>query len=180
MTEMLIKAFLDFLKLTPRYLIVLGITAAMLLFGGEKFLNHIGVYQFAQDYRSWIGIIFLLSSALLVIAIPIKITKWIKQLWNKRKFYQRITQRLNGLTEDEKQILRFYIGRQTKTNVLDFRDGIVQGLVSHGIIHQAASAGNLIEGFAYNISEFAWDYLHIHPELLEGTTNFYRTDKRRI
>ena len=178
MTEALIKALLDFLKLTPRYLVVFGVTSALLLFSGENFLKRIGVYQFAQDYRAWLGIIFLLSSALLIVAIPIKITKWVKQWWKNRKFFQRMTQRLHSLTEDEKQILRFYIGKQTKSNVLDISDGIVQGLVASGIIYRAASIGNLVEGFAYNISEIAWDYLHIHPELLEGSTNLYRTDKR--
>ena len=88
--------------------------------------------------------------------------------------------RLHRLTEDEKQILRFYFAKGTKANVLRFDDGVVQGLASAGIIYMSAPIGNMFEGFAYNISDFAWDYLHEHKELLAGTTNTSRTDKRSI
>lgn len=90
-----------------------------------------------------------------------------------------MSERLDSLTEDEKQILRFYIAEQTKSNVLRIDDGIVQGLVSTGIIYRAASVGNMLEGFSYNLSDFAWNYLSVYPHLLEGTTNTYRTDKRK-
>ena len=90
-----------------------------------------------------------------------------------------MTERLNRLTEDEKQILRFYLAENTRANMLRIEDGVVQGLKADGIIFQSASLGNVLEGFAHNISDFAWDYLHINPHLLDGTTNTYRTDKRR-
>lgn len=45
-------------------------------------------------------------------------------------------------------------------------------------IYQSASTGNILEGFAHNISDFVWDHLHVCPNLLAGSTNSYRTDKR--
>ena len=62
--------------------------------------------------------------------------------------------------------------------MLRIEDGVVQGLKSDRIIYQSASLGNVLEGFAHNINDFAWDSLHANPDLLEGTTNKYRTDKR--
>ena len=167
------------MKLTPRYLIALGIVAAFLFFSPESILKNLAIHDFAQNYRSWISFIFILSSVLLIVTVIIEITKWTKRWWRERKFYNHMSDRLNSLTEDEKQILRFYIAKQTKTNVLRLDDGIVQGLVSAGIIYRAASVGNLLEGFSYNISDVAWDYLNVYPHLLEGTTNTYRTDKRK-
>jgi hypothetical protein len=70
------------------------------------------------------------------------------------------------------------VAQQTKTNVLRYDDGVVQGLVAKGIIHQASSMGNVLEGFAYNIDDSVWAYLNENREVLAGTTNTYRTDKR--
>ena len=46
------KTFLEFLKLAPRYLIAIGVLAAILLFASEEFLKRIGVFELAQDNRS--------------------------------------------------------------------------------------------------------------------------------
>jgi hypothetical protein len=71
-----------------------------------------------------------------------------------------------------------YFAKNTRANTLRVDDGVVQGLVADGLIHRSASIGNMLEGFAHNITDLVWDYIHVHPELLEGTTNTYRTDKR--
>jgi hypothetical protein len=173
------KTFLEFLKLAPRYLIALGVMAAILLFASEEFLKFIGVFVFAQDNRSMLGLALVVTVSLFAVSIAADGISLIKGWWRKRGFYRLVTERLNCLTEDEKQILRFYIANQTRANVLRYDDGVVQGLVSGGIIYQSASLGNMLEGFAHNISDFAWDYLNVHPHLLQGTTNIYRTDKRK-
>jgi hypothetical protein len=90
-----------------------------------------------------------------------------------------IIDKLNSLTEDEKQILRYYIAKDTRTNVLRVDDGVVQGLVAAGIIYRSANVGNILEGFAHNITDLAWDYLYVHRDVLQGTTDLYRTDTRR-
>jgi hypothetical protein len=172
------KSFLEFLKLAPRYLIALGVMAAFLLFASEEFLKFISVLEFAQNNRPMLGLTLIVTVALFAVSIAADGISIAKGWWRKRDFYRRVTNRLNCLTEDEKQIIRFYIAKQTRANVLRYDDGVVQGLVSDGIIYQSASLGNMLEGFAHNISDFAWDYLHVHPHLLEGTTNTYRTDKR--
>lgn len=178
MIDSITKTLLEFLKLTPRYLVSLGIAAAFLLFCPENILKNLSIFDFTQNYRHWLSITLILSSTLLIVTIAIQITNWVKKWLRNRKFYKSMTERLHRLTEHEKQILRFYIVQQSKTNVLRFDDGIVNGLESQGIIYRAASVGNLIEGVAYNICDFAWNYLNVYPHLLNGTTNTYRTDKR--
>lgn len=173
------KNLLEFLKLTPRYLVSLGIATSFLLFSPKNVLQYLRIYNFTQDYRQWISILLILSVALLAVSIAIEAMQVIKHWWNKKKFYNRMSKRLNNLTEDEKQILRYYIANQTKSNVLKFDDGIVQGLVAKDIIRRASSLGNLLEGFPYNISEFAWEYLNEDPWILEGTTETCRTDKMK-
>jgi len=74
--------------------------------------------------------------------------------------------------------LRYYFAKNTRANMLKINDGVVQGLVADHIIYRSASMGDILEGFAHNITDFVWDYIHTNPKVLQGTTNFYRTDKR--
>jgi hypothetical protein len=172
------KALLEFLRLAPRYLIALGAAAAFLLFSSEPTLKRIGLVEFTKSNRPILGVILVGSVALFVVWAGAGGINAVRRWWHKRKFYRHIIQRLHRLTEDEKQILRYYIAANSRANTLRIDDGVVQGLVADGIIHQSASLGNMIEGFAHNIDDFAWDYLHGYPNLLEGRTNTYRTDKR--
>lgn len=174
-----VKAFLEFLKLAPRYLIALGIMAAFLLFADEEYLKRIGVLEFAQEKRSILGLTLVVTVSLFIVSIVADILSFVKGKWRKWISWRHIIDRLHCLTEDEKQILRFYIAEQTRANVLRYDDGVVQGLVFDGIIFRSSTVGSMFEGFSHNISEYAWNYLNTHPQLLEGTTTTYRSDKRR-
>jgi len=171
------KSLLEFLRLAPRYLVALAVITGFLLFNSEQMLNRLGVFEFAQKNRPWLGLTFIACTTLFGVSVLIDVFHWIRTWWRKRRFFQRIIHRLHRLTEDEKQILRFYFANQTRSNVLRIDDGVVQGLVNDGIIYRSASLGNMLEGFAHNINDIVWDYLHVHPHLLKGSTNTYRTDK---
>lgn len=173
------KTVFEFLKLAPRYLIALGVMASVLLFASEEFLKFIGVFELAQNYRPMLGLALVVTVSLFAVSVSAAGIALVKRWWRQRRLYGRIAERLNCLTEDEKQILRFYIAENTRANTLRIEDGVVQGLKADGIIYQSASLGSVLDGFAHNISEFAWDYLQVNPHLLDGTTNTYRTDKRR-
>lgn len=173
-----IKSALELLKLAPRYLIAIGIAASFLLFGSEQFLTRLGLKKFTEDYRAWLGLAFVSTVSLFAIYLAGEVVTFFGRKIRKRKFLKGVTERLQRMTEDEKQILRFYFVKNTRSNVLRVDDGVVQGLISDGIIYRSASMGNILEGFAHNISDFAWDYIHSNPGLLVGSTNTYRTDKR--
>ena len=172
------KNLLELLKLTPRNTAPLLIVSSILLFGSDELLKTIGMLQLTKDYRIIIGAVFMLSLAILVTHIAFELFAKINKRWRRRKVYTKIKKRLNALTEDEKQILRYYISQNTRANTLRYDDGVVQGLRSAGIIYQSSSLGTALEGFSYNIIEFAWDYLHVYPHLLDGHTDIARTDKR--
>lgn len=173
----LFTAALDAIKLAPRYLAPIGILSAALLFTPQKYLQVVGVHQLAQDYRPVFGLLMLFCAATLVVSISVALWRATSRGWGKRKFKRRIHQRLTRLSEDEKQILRFYISQQTRSNTLRIDDGIVQGLVAAGVIYRSANMGSIVDGFSHNISEVAWEYLHENHVLLNGRTNTYRTDK---
>ncbi|MBN1822985.1 MAG: superinfection exclusion B family protein [Endomicrobiales bacterium] len=177
MIESITKLILEFVKLAPRYLFALGAASAFLLFGPEPILKYLSIFDFTHTYRTWISILFILALATSITTIAVESISIVKRCITDWIFLKNMRKHLYVLTEEEKQILRFYIAKQSKTNVLRIDDGIVQGLAFKGIIYQSTSLGTMLEGFAYNINDFAWKYLNKHPNLLQGNTNTYRTDK---
>ena len=120
--------------------------------------------------------IFLVSTALLLILTASGLVSAFRRWRTRKALAQKPLCRLENLTESEKAILRYYVINGTRTNVLKIDDGVVGGLVSTGIIYRAAAMGDLMDGFAHNISDFAWDYLSVNPHLLDGKTNDVRND----
>ena len=173
-----IEQIIQALKLAPRYLIAIGIFCGVLLFIEEQLAKTLGVFQFTQDNRQWIGIAFIASVSLVAIDCGIKIFAVVSDFFGDIKFKKSLMQSLNTLTEEEKQILRYYLAKQSKTNTLRTDDGIVNALAAKGVIYRSASHGTLLEGFSHNINDLAWDYLNENPGVLDGTTNTYRTDQR--
>jgi hypothetical protein len=173
-----LQHILEVLKLAPRYLAAIGLFCGFLLLVPASIANGLGVHDFTQSYRTWLGIALIATLSLLAVNGCVTVCDVIRNRMRRATAYQRKLTRLHGLTEEEKQILRYYIAKQSKTNVLRIDDGIVNGLRADGIIHLAARQGDIVEGFAHNIDEAAWEYLNEHEELLEGSTNTYRTDKR--
>jgi hypothetical protein len=173
-----IKGIFEFLKLTPKNITPFLIISSIFLFAPQEWLFFLKISDLKEEYIVFISIIFLFSSVILLNHIIFGFFSFINTLFLKRKIKKRIYKKLNNLTEDEKQILRYYIGKNTRANTLRYDDGIVRGLESDFIIYRSSSMGNLLEGFAYNINDLAWNYLNKNYHLLEGTTNYYRNDKK--
>lgn len=172
------KSLLEFLKLAPRYLLAVIIVCAIFLFVPAYFLKTLGVADFVETYRQWIGFTLICGFGIWVVAIFASVSDWIKGLWLKRARQKRIAERLENLTEPEKQILRYYFAKNTRGNKLRIENGDVQALARAGIIFHSATLGSVLEGFAHNITDFAWDYIHQNPHVLDGITNTYYTDER--
>ncbi len=178
MVPELVSGFFQFLKLAPRYLVALGVVAGALLFLNRSTLEQLSVANIADANREVLGLTLVVTTSLFVTSLCGDLIGVGVRLIRSRRNLKKIEHRLNNLTEDEKQILRYYLAENTRANTLRVEDGVVQGLKSSGVIYMSASMGNLVEGFAHNISNHAWDYIHKHPELLLGSTKTYRTDKR--
>lgn len=172
-----IKALLEGLKLGPRHYVAISVFTGVLLFCDPDLLERIALRDFAEDYRTVLGFAFVAACTLVAVGLGSGVLARVGGWWRQRKFQGEVLQRLQCLTEDEKQILRFYVVHQTKTNTLRVNDGVVNGLVASGILYRAAAVGDLVQGFAHNLSEEAWQYLQIDPSVLDGNTNRVRTDK---
>lgn len=174
----LVKPLLELLKLAPRYLVALGLVLGLMVLAPDEFAQRLGLAHFAQNYRPAVGIGFLLCVSLLLVNAGSWVRRQISEVIATRNFKRQLQQRLRRLTEDEKQILRYYISQQTRANTLRIDDGVVKGLVGSHVIFRSSNTGSLVDGFAHNINELAWDILNKNPALLDGISDTYRTDKR--
>ncbi len=173
-----IKSIADVIKLGPRYLV-----AGMVLAGGALFLpasvhERLGVSEWVAAYKGWIGLVFAVCAVLTAISVFTWLWRLATLAWETKQERAALAERLRRLTEPEKQILRYYFAKNTRSNFLRHQDGVVAGLAAVGVIHLASRTGTLTEGFAYNISDYAWKIIRENPGLLNGETNFYRCDKR--
>jgi len=158
--------YLDWIKLSPKYLSPIALVSGFLLFAKPSWLARFGLVEFVAQYRPYIGVIFLLAASLLVSHWLISSYKWLakRRLWSKE--LKSAKQHLHNLTHEEREILRAYVGRDTRTQYLPIESGVVAGLEWQHIILRSSHIGSLVDGWAYNIQPWAWDYLHEHPELL--------------
>lgn len=158
--------FLDWIKLSPKYLSPIVIVSGFLLFAKLSWLEVFGLAELVTKYRPYIGGIFLLSATLLLSHWLISLYEWLakRRLWSGR--IERAKQHLHNLTPEERDIFRGYIGGNTRTLYLPIESGVVAGLEWQYLIIKASNIGNLEDGWAYNIQPWVWDYLHENPELI--------------
>jgi hypothetical protein len=73
---------------------------------------------------------------------------------------------LKNLSGGEKRILKGYFEKDSKAQMFHLADGGAAGMVAKGILFCPTQYGYGVET-AYNITEWAWEYLKEHPKLLE-------------
>lgn len=173
-----LKSLIEVLKLAPKYLAAVALISGALIFSPGSWLELLGLRELSTQYRPWLGLAFLISIGICIVAIVSWIIELVLGIFRQRRIRRFVVNKLHSLTEDEKQILRYYFAKGTRSNTLKVDDGVVQELVACRIIYRSAQLGNMLEGFSHNISDLAWDYVHSNPSILSGTTNTYRTDKR--
>ncbi len=160
-----INNFLEAIKLSPKHLLPIFLSSGFLLFSPKQYLELLGLEGFINQYRPWIGLIFILSFALLVSHITIQVWSWVNKKYLSRKRLNASKNRLRNLTPDEKKILQRYILKQTKTQSLDIRDGAVNGLVNENILYRSSNVG-MMTIFDHNIQPWAWEFLNKNKDLI--------------
>lgn len=162
-----IGRIIDLIRLPLRYMISITIISSILLFSTEVFLGKMGLEELVNDYRMWIGLIFIVSLGFSLSNIAISSWNSICRKRNSDKLMKLRIKRLHELTAREKEILSYFIRNQTRTHKLSYSDGTVHELEAFTIIKRTSNLGSVVGGFSYNIQPWAWDYLNKNKHLLE-------------
>jgi len=187
------EAILSWLKLPKNLAWPLTIVSGLLLWGPKAFKIGLGLQPFIDTYRDWIGIVFLFFLVLglqTIVSFIYEITiekfrekkrkeeaEKIDQITKEERgrvaqeIEERAERDITSLTSDEKNILRYFLANNTRSQDLNYQNGSVALLTQLSFIHRAANVsyggqkGSF--NFPYNISNWAWDYINSHPEVLE-------------
>ncbi len=152
---------IEWIKLSPKYLLPISLISGLLIFSNEKSLNVFGLNEFVNKFRSLFGIIFLVSVALVISDLILHLFAFGKNLYLKLSIQKMRKAKLMNLTPDQKDLLYRYIYYNTRAQNFPVMDGNITELVYFKIIYQASIVGWL-EDWAYNIQPWAWDYLQKH------------------
>lgn len=157
---------LDALKLSTRFVLPVALTLGVFLFAPDVFIGHIGLADLRKQHQSYLGAAFVLSSCILASRGIIHGGAWARQKYRKHATLKLARASLHHLTPEEQDILRRYLEGNTKTLLLSIDCGVVASLSKMRIINQSTRYTRHGIDFPHNIHEWAWDYLHDHPELV--------------
>ena len=162
MIELIISAFTNIQKLTPRILFGISLSSAVLLFDNKYLIPLLKLENFIKINQDSIGLFFIISSAfLLAYVIWIVVSNLIDLIKSLISKFTRKTI-LKELTIEEKKYLSNYIIDSKNSMEYNFADGIAQGLVKKGILYRPSHIG-----IACNIETWARKYLTKNKHLLE-------------
>lgn len=161
-----LKILSKFIIEYPKYILPFGIFSAVLLFIPDNILSNIGLFVFRNQFKSYLGIMLIFSITFIITNFLLKIKTWAREMINYWFLKRNIIRRLGRLTPEEANILRSYIEQKTYTRTLGRTSGIINGLVSDGIIYQSSMLTFDPGKVDFNIPLWIWRYINGHPELL--------------
>ena len=165
-----IKNFIEFLKLPPTILAALAMVSGAILFLPEFLLDKFGLSNISDLWKNIIGLVFLITSALLFIYLVIYICKKASVLCSKMVFKRNFSLNMKSLSPQEKAILMKLYNEPNWTADLQSFDGIVARLVSKLMIQVPARGvinTRLDNKIPYTITPRAVEYIKSHPAFLK-------------
>lgn len=172
--EKLFEKLFDIKRIPTKFIFVLWVSSGVVLFVPHDLLAKLNLTDFTKEYGKYLGITFIVTSALLCVTIVTAFFQNINRNKNKRRIEESILKSLKALDLHEKALLREFYIQGKSTLQLPFDNDTVAGLSNKGIIYQASATGfTYIHGvyFSYSITEFAARHLtHQAIELPQNPT----------
>lgn len=156
----------EFLKviLAPRYLFGIWLVGALALFLPEELLGKLGLIEFLNAYRGWVGIVTLLVFCIWISLVGMQIFGGIRKLFSRRasgrEFDQTMATRLSSLSQQESFYLLMCLERSSQTFIGCFFDGHTSSLISKGFLQPANNSDPF--NCPLTIPDPVWSYLQEH------------------
>jgi superinfection exclusion protein B len=127
-----------------------------------------------SKYQPWPLVIFVVSTIYVVIlvtgAIGTRAIKSIKRKLSERRHRQMHLKSISGLSAQERDLLRSLIGRGIRT-IPKSRLAFEMATTADELVRQniLRRNGNWLteQNITYTVEEWAWQYLHERPEILD-------------
>lgn len=141
--EKYLKAIFDLTKLPTKFFFLLSAVSGFVLFVDQKFLNEKLFLDNVKENYGWIlGIIFILSTGLVLVNFVIWIFKSIRRKILINKWKKKFAVRIKTLDRFEKSILREFILNGQKSVEMPIDNPSVSGLLDNNILVMNRQFGN--------------------------------------
>ncbi|WP_299326191.1 super-infection exclusion protein B [uncultured Maribacter sp.] len=141
--EKYLKAIFDLTKLPTKFFFLLSAVSGFVLFVDQKFLNEKLFLDNVKENYGWIlGIIFILSTGLVLVNFVIWIFKSIRRKILINKWKKKFAERIKTLDRFEKSILREFILNGQKSVEMPIDNPSVSGLLDNNILVMNRQFGN--------------------------------------
>ncbi len=175
-----ISKYIDWVKLSPKHLTSILIATSLILFGPLDLLKKIGLDKILDDFKLWVGLIWIDSLSLLMV-YPIE---YLIKLGRKKfmlfVLIESRKKRMNSLTPKEKDILRSYLENDSRTQAFPIQDGAVIELCNESILSRVSDIGYTGSYlFPFNIEPWAWNYLKNNSDLLDELSSVKSENKNQ-
>ena len=176
--DMDLPKWIDWIKLPPRLIAALALTIGVLLFSPQAFVDRLGLADIVEGFRGWIGLGFLVFSALLFSHLAAWLRKACWPWIGEAILIRRGKKRLACLDDAERKLLAQFLEANSRSLSLPVDNGTVNVLVKERILFQVSRLGDFVEGFAFAIQPWAWEYLQEKRELLAPHLTIRSTSAR--
>lgn len=133
--ENYLKAIFDLTKLPTKFFFLLSAVSGFALFVDQKFLNEkLFLDNVKEEYGSILGIIFILSTGLVLVNFVIWIFKTIQRKILIKKWKKKFAERVKNFDRFEKSILREFFLYGQKSVEMPIDNPSVSGLLDKNIL----------------------------------------------
>ena len=161
----------------------LALASGLLLFLPLSFLSKLQLDEFTNEYGFILGLIFVVSLAILLITLFIQTFKFLSDRKKRIWFYKTAEDRLRNLTPYEMCIVMSIFEKENYTNFLPINDGAVKKLEYTFVIGKTTNqyyvSNPNTAKFPYLLQPWVIDKLIEKPNLLsvfENTTKEFIKD----
>jgi hypothetical protein len=166
-TEAIAEAVKIFTDLAVKPLLAVALASGAVVFAPEPWITKLGMASFVADYRSWLGLAFVVSCAYLLAHAAVFVAITLRGRYEDWATRRAQLNCLKTLAPDEKARLVPYIRNQRSSVDYPITDGVVRGLVAKGILFRSSEVG-YPNRFAFNIQPWVRTEIEKDPSLLDG------------
>ena len=158
--------FFDWIKaiqLKARYLFGIWFAGALILFSPISLADKMGITNFRQTHKHWIGL-----------ATIVAFVFWFISIWgifhNYRKRQKReaaILEKVKFLSPEEKTILAYCVDRQQQSISLEITEKSASLLSQKGLLIKGSGVHDVLY-WPHTIPDFLWSHLCTFKELIFG------------
>ena len=164
-------SILDSLKLPLTKLVPIALVSGSILFLPTNVLDRLYLSSFRDTYGFVIGIVFLISTALSIQELSVKVYKKYEEKIYKRKFKKLQPDILRKLSLEEIVLVGLIESTPNKTVYLPINDGIIKRLESKAIIAKTTTTVLSYDGenpkFPYTINPWVVETLADNTDIDE-------------